>query len=87
MGIHSLIFECIPIFLRKVELKIEYTTRFDKEYAKQYLTEAVFLKRKGIRYEFVKTVNGLTTYKYKKTKELFDALSEFYSIEAETNNM
>lgn len=87
MGIHSLIFECIPIFLRKVELKIEYTTKFDKEYATQYLTEAVFLKRKGIRYEFVKTVNGLTTYKYKKTKELFDALSEFYSIEAETNNM
>ena len=78
MGIHSLIFECIPIFLRKVALEIEHTTKFDKEYSTQYLTEAVFLKRKGIRYEFVKTVNGLTTYKYKKTKELFDALSEFY---------
>lgn len=61
--------------------KIEYTTKFDKEYSTQYLTEAVFLKRKGIRYEFVKTVNGLTTYKYKKTKKLFDALSEFYTYE------
>lgn len=81
MGIHSLIFECIPIFLRKVELKIGYTTKFDKEYATQFLPEAIFLKKKGIRYEFVKTVNGLTTYKYKKTKELFEALSEFYSVE------
>lgn len=61
--------------------KIEYTTKFDKEYSTQYITEAVFLKRKGIRYEFVKTVNGLTTYKYKKTKKLFDALSEFYANE------
>ena len=56
-----------------------YLTKFDKEYATQYLQETAFLKDKGIKYTFVKTVNGLTTYKYKKTKELFDALSEFYS--------
>ena len=58
---------------------MRYLTKFDKEYATQYLQEAAFLKNKGIKYTFVKTVNGLTTYKYKKTKELFDALSEFYS--------
>ena len=45
-------------FFAKGGIKIEYTTKFDKEYATQYLPEAVFLKRKGIRYEFVKTVNG-----------------------------
>ena len=56
-----------------------YLTKFDKEYATQYLQETAFLKNKGIKYTFVKAVNGLTTYKYKKTKELFDALSEFYS--------
>ena len=66
-----------------MELKIEYTTKFDKEYATQFLPEAIFLKRHGIRYEFVKTVNGLTTYKYKKTKELFEALVEFYASETE----
>ena len=81
MGMHSLILNVYPFFLRKVVFKIEYTTKFDKEYSTQYITEAVFLKRKGIRYEFVKTVNGLITYKYKKTKKLFDALSEFYANE------
>ena len=70
-------------FFTKGGLEIEYTTKFDKEYSCQYLVEAVFLKRKGIRYEFVKTVNGLTTYKYKKTKELFEALAEFYANEIE----
>lgn len=39
------------------------------------------MTEKGIRYTFVKKVNGLITYKYKKTKELFEALAEFYSME------
>ena len=64
-------------------LIINYTTKFDKEYSCQYLTEAIWLKRHGIRYTFVKTVNGLTTYKYKKTPELFRALAEFYETEIE----
>jgi len=53
--------------------------KFDKEYSTQFRKEVEFLHEKGIRYEFVKDVNGITTYKYKKTVELFSALAEFYS--------
>lgn len=53
--------------------------KFDKEYSTQFRKEVEFLHEKGIRYEFVKDVGGITTYKYKKTVELFSALAEFYS--------
>lgn len=53
--------------------------KFDKEYSTQFRKEVEFLHAKGIRYEFVKDVGGITTYKYKKTVELFSALAEFYS--------
>jgi hypothetical protein len=53
--------------------------KFDKEYSTQFRKEVEFLHEKGIRYEFVKDVGGITTYKYKKTVELFAALAEFYS--------
>ena len=43
---------------------MRYLTKFDKEYATQYLQETAFLRDKGIKQTFVKTVNGLTTYKY-----------------------
>lgn len=56
-----------------------YETKFDKEYQSQYLAEVNFLTERGIKYSFVKKVNGLITYKYTKTKELFEALVEFYS--------
>lgn len=62
---------------------MRYLTKFDKEYSTQYLQETTFLRDKGIKQTFVKTVNGLTTYKYKKTKELFEALVEFYTNETE----
>ena len=53
--------------------------KFDKEYSTQWIKEVEWLKEKGIRYTFVKTdKNNLTTYKYKKTTELFNALSDFY---------
>lgn len=58
-----------------------YETKFDKEYQSQFFSEVCYLTEKGIRYTFVKRVNGLITYKYKKTKELFEALAEFYSME------
>ena len=60
---------------------MRYLTKFDKEYSTQYLQETAFLRDKGIKQTFVKTVNGLTTYKYKKTKDLFSALAELYSEE------
>ena len=54
--------------------------KFDKEYATQFIDEVKFLKNKGIKYEFVKNINGVDTYKYTKTKQLFLALYEFYDL-------
>ena len=51
----------------------------DNEYSTQYFSEMMFLRGKGIRYDFAKTIDGLNTYKYKRTKELFLALAEYYS--------
>ena len=60
---------------------MEQVKKFDKEYSTQYTPEMKYLSDKGIRYTFVKDVNGVTTYKYTKTPELFKALMAFYSIE------
>ena len=51
---------------------------FDREYSTTYIREKKYLESCGIRYEFVKTVDGKTTFKYKKTSYLFDCLSRFY---------
>lgn len=53
--------------------------KFDKEYSTQYTPEMKFLLEKGIKYTFVKEINGVTTYKYEKTPELFKSLEKFYS--------
>lgn len=53
--------------------------KFDKEYRTQYVPEMKYLKALGIYYAFVKEENGITTYKYTKTPELFQALVSFYS--------
>ncbi len=52
--------------------------KFDKEYSTQYTPEMKYLQNKGINYSFVKEINGVTTYKYTKTPELFLALVSFY---------
>lgn len=51
---------------------------FDYEYSTQYVKEMKYLESVGIKYSFVKDVNGITTYKYTKTSKLFKALSIFY---------
>lgn len=51
---------------------------FDSEYNTQWKEEVEFLKSVGIRYEFVKKVSGINTYKYKKSGELFKQLAIFY---------
>lgn len=53
--------------------------KFDKEYSTQFTPEKEFLFSRGIKPSFVKVINGVTTYKYEKTKELFKALVEYYS--------
>jgi len=52
--------------------------KFDKEYSTQYPKEMKYLEGLGIKYSFVKEINGITTYKYAKTSKLFKALEFFY---------
>ena len=58
--------------------KIENNKKFDKEYSCTWSLEQLFLKENGINYTFVKMINGVTTWKYAKNFELFEALSRFY---------
>lgn len=51
--------------------------KWDKEYSTQYTPEMKYLQSKGINYSFVKEIEGVTTYKYTKTPELFLALVYF----------
>jgi len=53
-------------------------TKFDKEYATQWNLERDYLEKQGIKYTFVKEINGISTYKYTKNSKLFKALSSFY---------
>lgn len=52
---------------------------FDSEYSTQWRDEVDFLKKNGINYNFVKRNNGISTYKYEKTSELFSNLTYFYA--------
>ena len=53
--------------------------KWDKEYSTQFLEEIIFLLKYNIKYNFVKTINEVTTYKYSKTSELFKVLAIFYA--------
>lgn len=56
----------------------ENIKKIDKEYNCLSSSEQIYLSDCGIRYNFVKVANGVTTYKYKKSKKLFLALARFY---------
>ena len=58
--------------------KRRFMKKFDKEYSTQYTPEKDFLLEHGIKPSFVKVVDGVTTYKYTKTPELFLLLVSFY---------
>ena len=53
--------------------------KFDIEYSTQYTPEKEYLLTNGIKPSFVKVINEVTTYKYKKTPELFHYLEIFYA--------
>ena len=53
--------------------------KFDIEYFTQYTPEKEYLLLHGIKPSFVKVLNGVTTYKYTKTSELFKLLAIFYA--------
>lgn len=50
----------------------------DNEYATSNYDEVNELRRCGIRYTFVKTIDGITVWKYEKTPHLFEVLKNFY---------
>ena len=52
--------------------------KIDNEYSTQWVREMKWLETNGVFYDFVKVLNGVTTYKYKKTSKLFHLLAEFY---------
>ena len=64
---------CFLLIKKKNSMK-----KFDKEYSTQYSPEKDYLLKNGIKPSFVKIINGVTTYKYTKSAELFRLLSIFY---------
>lgn len=53
--------------------------KYDKEYSTQYTPEKNYLLSIGISPSYVKNIEGVTTYKYTKTSQLFNALAYFYA--------
>ena len=53
--------------------------KYDIEYSTQYTPEKDYLLSCGIKPSFVKVINEVTTYKYKKSSKLFAALVLFYA--------
>lgn len=55
--------------------------RLDNEYRTESSHEVCYLSECGIKYTFVKKEDGVTVWKYKKTKELGRALTKFWETE------
>jgi hypothetical protein len=53
--------------------------KYDIEYSTQYTPEKKYLERNGIKPTFTKVISGVTTYKYRKSPELFKLLAIFYA--------
>ena len=52
--------------------------KIDPEYNCVWAEENSYLSDHGIKYTFVKTVNGVTVWKYRKNERLFKTLADFY---------
>lgn len=53
--------------------------KIDQEYSCVWYEEFDYLTKHGIRYVFVKIIDGVTVWKFKKTERLFHTLANFYS--------
>jgi len=53
--------------------------KIDQEYNCVWWDECKYLLSHGIKYVFVKEINGVTTWKFKKNATLFRLLSNFYN--------
>lgn len=57
-----------------------YLKKIDREYSTQERHEVFYLIDNGVPFIFAKTdENGVTTWKFKKTKTLFKLLTDYYS--------
>jgi len=52
--------------------------KIDREYSCVWNEECNYLTQHGIKYTFVKNIDGLTVWKFRKDYELFSALASFY---------
>ncbi len=68
----------LTLFFYDIE-RYEISLKIDREYSTTWSEECKYLLEHGIRYTFVKEINGVTTWKYKKNEQLFAALTEFYA--------
>ena len=53
--------------------------KIDHEYNCVWWDEFSYLTKHGIKYEFAKTVDGISVWKFRKTEKLFRTLADFYS--------
>ena len=67
----------------------ETRPRIDREYSTQWWREVEYLRTKGIEYTYAKrrNENGIVTYKYTKTPQLFIALAEYYNNQLYRRNV
>ena len=53
--------------------------KIDHEYSCVWVDEFDYLISRGIRYTFVKTIDGITVWKFQKNEKLFRSLADFYN--------
>ena len=67
-----------PFFYESVIRDME-NKKYDKEYATSFYDEVLYLRKHGIRYEWVYTnEHGVSVWKYKKTHKLWKTLADMY---------
>ena len=57
---------------------VKIIAKIDHEYACVWVDEFNYLTKHGIKYTFVKIIDGVTVWKFKKNSTLFNKLAEFY---------
>lgn len=79
--LYSNLFDCVLLthFFTNKKKRGENDIKIDKEYSCVWFEECDYLIKHGIRYTFVKEINGITTWKFKKDEYLFRVLADFYS--------
>lgn len=75
-NLYTSLFDCIYLthFFTIEVSKI----KIDQEYNCNWWDECDYLLKHGIRYTFVKTINNITIWKFKKDAKLFQTLANFY---------